>query len=396
MTAIHHDDGRIEILDVFRGFAVCGILFNNILYFSGYEFIPASQRNLFGTLDSTIYSSIDFFITSKFYTLFSILFGIGFFLQQKSLQDKTKFKRRYKRRLFTLLAFGIIHGIFIWYGDILLMYSLMGFGLLWTINAKPKTLLYWASILLLLVNIAGVLMLLFKPDIGNHSVNSIAGVADPAYLDYPDMRGTEVLHQINSLNAFQLFHINFHNLVWKWASYLLSFRPFVILGFFILGYYFMKISFLQTVLPRPKFLIISGFVGVGSTMLSNYIGGSVLKFPSTWENETYKILDLAGQIGLCFFYMALIYHFYNSKTGKRILSIFIPAGKMAFSFYILQSILCISIFYFGRIAGQVSLERTVFIAICVNIVIGLFAIYWIRKHKTGPLEKIWRMIYQKK
>lgn len=390
-----HDGGRIEILDIFRGLAVCCILFNNILFFSGYEFLPVSQRNLFHASDMVIYRVVDFFITAKFYTLFSLLFGIGFYLQQKSFQNIATFKQTYKRRLFVLLVFGIIHSVCIWHGDILLLYSLMGFGLLLAIHKNNKTLLYWAMGLLVLVNLVGVLILLFYPEGGKDAVNAIAVAADPAHLDYPDMKNTKVLEEINSLDASRLFRINFHNLLWKWASYLLSFRPFEILGLFVLGYYLMRTSFLQTVLPRLSFLIVSGLIGITATLVFNDIGGSFLKFPSTWENEAYKFLSLAGHLGLCFFYMGLIYHVWQTNTGKRLFSFFIPIGKMALSCYILQSVLCISIFYIGRMAGRVSLGYVMLVAMGINSIIGLFASLWINKYTSGPLETIWRMGYQK-
>ena len=120
---------RIEIFDILRGFAILGIIFNNILYLSGYAFIPFDDLRQFPNfqLNENIYQFLDIIITAKFYTLFSILFAVGFYLQfSKHRKDPIDFLRTYRRRLFILLLIGLIH-ILIWFGDILLIYAMIGF-----------------------------------------------------------------------------------------------------------------------------------------------------------------------------------------------------------------------------------------------------------------------------
>ena len=70
---------RIEILDVLRGFALLGIIFNNMLYFSGYSFTPFEDLKLIIDFDLSekVYSVLHFIIRAKFYTLFSLLFAVG-------------------------------------------------------------------------------------------------------------------------------------------------------------------------------------------------------------------------------------------------------------------------------------------------------------------------------
>ena len=67
----------------------------------------------------------------KFYSLFSLLFGIGFALQLESAaRDGDQRLRRFRRRLLVLLAIGLVHLTFIWEGDILALYALVGFALI--------------------------------------------------------------------------------------------------------------------------------------------------------------------------------------------------------------------------------------------------------------------------
>ena len=105
---------RIEILDVLRGFALLGIIFNNILYFSGYSFISFDDLRQFPNfqLNENIYHFLDTVITAKFYTLFSLLFAVGFYLQfNKQRENPNDFLRTYGRRLLILLIIGLIHSL---------------------------------------------------------------------------------------------------------------------------------------------------------------------------------------------------------------------------------------------------------------------------------------------
>lgn len=113
---------RIEILDILRGFALLGIIFNNMQYLSGYAFTPFDtlKEIINFKLNEDVYHLLDIIITAKFYTLFSFLFATGFYIQlSKHTEDSTDFLKTYRRRLFILLVIGAVHSL-IWFGDILL------------------------------------------------------------------------------------------------------------------------------------------------------------------------------------------------------------------------------------------------------------------------------------
>ncbi|MBT3742985.1 MAG: hypothetical protein HOG32_12330, partial [Polaribacter sp.] len=137
---------RIEIIDILRGFALLGIIFMNMSFFSGYIFMPfeeLKQISNFG-LDNKLYNLLEITVTGKFYTIFSILFAVGFYIQFNKNRDRTvDFLKTYRRRLFILFIIGILHTLF-WYGDILLTYSIYGFILIIFRNVKPTKLLRWS------------------------------------------------------------------------------------------------------------------------------------------------------------------------------------------------------------------------------------------------------------
>ena len=81
---------RSALLDVLRGLAILGILFNNIYGFSGYGFLQKASKMAFETFP--IDKQLSFFqaalIEGKFYSLFSLLFGIGFSIILLRNKDK--------------------------------------------------------------------------------------------------------------------------------------------------------------------------------------------------------------------------------------------------------------------------------------------------------------------
>ena len=150
---------RIEILDVLRGLAVCGILIGNVQWFSGYGMVPPDLLH-----DSPLYNQIThflvhFFIEGKFYSIFSFLFGFGFALQLARAAERGDTNASLlKRRLFWLLVIGLLHAYLLWAGDILSIYAVMGFILILFRNRSNESLLKWALILMAVPVITYVLL----------------------------------------------------------------------------------------------------------------------------------------------------------------------------------------------------------------------------------------------
>ncbi|MBN1790448.1 MAG: hypothetical protein JW830_08130, partial [Bacteroidales bacterium] len=227
---------RIEILDILRGVALLGIIFNNILYFSGYSFIPYTKLQQTPTfqLDEKIYLLQEIFVSGKFYTLFCLLFATGFYLQiSKNKNNTIDFLKTYRRRLFVLLIIGLIH-ILIWFGDILFLYALIGFILILFRKTTTRNLFRWALFFLLLPILIDFALMPFF-----HASDTIAvkNNVSVAHTNYPDMTVEEVFETFKYGTIREIFVLNIHNYIWKWLSYLLSRRFFTVLGIFLLGYY---------------------------------------------------------------------------------------------------------------------------------------------------------------
>lgn len=131
---------RIEALDVVRGFALIGICIMNVEYFN--RAIADLGRGIntdLAGLDYVISFITQYFVTGKFWTIFSLLFGMGFAVMlTRADQAGRGFLGPYTRRILALAAFGACHSIFVWSGDILFSYAVGAAFLLVTMYGRPK------------------------------------------------------------------------------------------------------------------------------------------------------------------------------------------------------------------------------------------------------------------
>ena len=108
---------RYVVLDALRGFAILGIILANFPEFSLWTFSDPSTWTRTDTVTRAVQT---FFVDGKFYTLFSLLFGVGFSIQIANAGGKL---RTFYRRMAVLLCIGLIHLFFLWSGDILALFS---------------------------------------------------------------------------------------------------------------------------------------------------------------------------------------------------------------------------------------------------------------------------------
>lgn len=120
---------RYAILDVLRGLALLGIALANFPEFSLYSFLPVEAAGAMPTagIDRIVHYIQYVFIDGKFYTIFSLLFGIGFsIIITNAARKGANGFRIFYRRMFVLLLIGFLHLMFLWSGDILMLYALLG------------------------------------------------------------------------------------------------------------------------------------------------------------------------------------------------------------------------------------------------------------------------------
>ena len=384
---------RIEILDVIRGFAIFGIIIANIQSWSGYKFIPFEELQALPYYDvnAALKYLFMFFIDTKFYTLFSILFGIGFYLQfNKFREEQKEFLRTYRRRLFWLMIFGMIHAFF-WSGDILFIYGAVGFVFILFRNVKVKNLLTLSIVLYYIWLLYDLYIALYFPEFMN--------IESLAYKTYPDVSPENVTAAFTSGSFFEVLQMNWHNVYWRYFDLIPSGRLTKVLALFLLGYYLMSISYFTKYAHSLKLLVLYGVLGLSITYVSYEVGGSMGSFSHDLNNVMYKALAATGQIFLSLFYISILSILDKIPFFKRLFHhSFVYVGRMSFTNYLMHTVFGFLVFYpfFGGLFGTMGLLEISILAVLFYGLQIILSTIWLKYFTFGPLEWLWRCLTYKK
>lgn len=386
---------RIELLDALRGVALLGILLANMMVFSGWVFLsPEQQAALAGTLPAEISKFLFYLLLDgKFYTVFSLLFGIGFAVQLERLSARrTDAVRIYTRRLFGLLLIGLFHLMFIWVGDILTLYALVGFLLLLARNWSTQTLGLTAVALILLPVPAYVIWGLA----GWPSPGSAATALAEGYRSWISPNA-----DMDWIGAMRLP---------GWASYrdwVLAIWPFRIpnvldswripkvMGLFFLGACvgrrLMAGRLLDDTRLLQRVILIGLVVGLPANLVYAGLGGLdpySARFSVTGVVATAAYALGVVPLGLAYAAgLAMLW-----RRGSGWLRAFAPAGRMALTNYLMHSALMSLVFLgFGLgLAGRMlpwTFWLLALVTMAAQIVLSRF---WLSRFRFGPAEWLWR------
>jgi uncharacterized protein len=390
---------RIETLDTIRGFALLGILIANMAHFSSpAPYLEMIGKNIWtGFWDTTISSFISLFIQGKFYTMFSFLFGLGFVIFYERAKAKTKRPiLLLYRRLFILLLIGLIHTFFIWHGDILVAYALLGFLLPLFFNRKPITLLIWAvtifSVFILFMTLVfGSLALVkmvdeeaYTNDILQPVIADIENRIENSFHAYGHGTFAEIMAQRTSDTFFVLGN-------------LFTFA-FMLFPLFLLGLYVGKKAILQNIEANMPLIWRTWIWGLAIGLSMSIVKFTCTNLMGTDPFSFYALIHLCaailGDTGLCLFFMTSIIILCQNKKWMPKLKPLAYVGRMSLSNYLLQSIICTTIFYsyglglYGKVGPALGLVLTMVI-FTVQIFIST---YWLKRYQFGPMEWVWKCL----
>lgn len=391
---------RIQIVDTLRGFALFGILLVNMALFSH----PFQAMLLPFNADAPWYDRaaewlIRFFGESKFYSLFSLLFGLGLTLLMERIEARGgRFVPLYLRRMLVLFGIGMVHAFLIWVGDILILYSLVGFLLLLFRKAKPRTLLIWAIILLsipILFNVAttGLVELGRSVPEGAEQIDQAFAHAEAGYV--ADLERAQRSYSQGTYLEITQQRISDYLSIGLMAFWVMGFN---VLAMFLLGVYFGKRQIFQNLADnRPLFrkLLIWGLaIGMIGNGIYATIIASISRFESSWTLLLANIsLGIAAPM-MCLAYVSMFCLLALSHGWSGRLKALAPVGQMALTNYLTQSILCTLIFYnyglglFGRMGPALGIGLTLVIYL-LQIPISH---WWMKRFKYGPAEWLWRSL----
>lgn len=401
LPVLQHE--RADILDSLRGFALLGVLLDNSFGFCGWGFYTQPMREALPTwpADGLLGLLELAFVHGKFYSLFSLLFGIGFsiILLRNEQKGINPFKVFY-RRLFILLLIGAAHLFLLWEGDILFLYALIGFLLPLFRKCSDRTLLIWAAALLLspiLIDVIKVLLNIKTGDVIEviaKKIDKTNGVpTDDSYAHYlfKDGSGWKEWRNWQESGFF-----------WRYSYIIESNRIPKVLGMFLLGFWAgrkMIYSNLENYVSLFKKIRKWGFiVGIPASLAMAYFEIDSKAIPNTLG-----LLDTlfyaVGVVPLSLAYAAVICLLWIKRKQKSNLKVLAPVGRMALTNYLMQTILGITIYYGVGFGFGGNIGPVIFFPIAFGIYIMqiLYSNLWFKYFNYGPFEWIWRMLtYGKK
>ena len=375
---------RIADVDALRGFALLGILQVNIMAFSSVMYgLPAATTELSFGLNELVHLIISTIFEMKFYLLFSFLFGYSVTLQmQSAVRAGERFIPRFLRRQAGLWVVGLLHAILLFHGDILTTYAVLGVVLLFWRNKPDHTLIKTA---VWLISITALLWLLVGALFWSSPDQTVtAELLYEARLAYTAYNG--------SFSAVIMQHIT--ELQTMWILLLLIQAP-CALAMFLLGFLAGRHQFLaqpDQYRPYLKPAIKAGaFIGMPASV--------VTALTTLWAAGTHwEVFGLALSIAtaplLTFGIIALMLRLFGTKHGQFWRDALAPAGRMALSNYLLQSLICSFIFYgfgLGLIDKTTALEN-VLIGLAIFVFQLFLSRWWMRHYHYGPLEWLLRAI----
>ena len=377
---------RVFEIDGIRGFALLGILMMNIMSFAG----PDLDDSFAGTR-SEIYSGfwnelslffINTFVTTNFYTMFSFLFGLGFFIFLSRAEKKTQSTSAlFLRRLGLLLVFGLMHGILLWYGDILWTYAITGLFLLLFYKFKPKVNLIIAAVLLAVTSIIVIL--------GSAAVYVMNGANTSS--------GLESENFVFSLNMTERILNGTYGDIVSMNAIILGLSAagaiFVIpnvLAMFLIGLYAGQKGYFTNLSQHTHLLRKVAVIGIGIGLPVKIFTGYLTTYQSH-DDVFVQLAQLSSTIGgplMSLGYIAAL-ALILLKLPKLV-SVLQPVGQMALTNYIGQTVIMLGIFYAGGLFNSIDAVWFVPIAFLVFILQLILSSIWMKFFAYGPLEWIWR------
>lgn len=373
---------RITVIDAMRGIALIGICLTHAMQYFGAGF-PTSLTELFpgeGMLNEAARWFIRYFVASKFYIIFSLLFGLSFFIQMdRASQKGIDFRRRFLWRLVLLLLIGFLHSL-VFRLDILIIYALLGFPLVLMYKFSSKLLIGLSLFFLL----GGVQLGI----VGYKALTPPAGkVEQTAPRPRPQPRIAESTFQETvGQNATT-------GLIRKFNYQIFSGRIFMTLGLFMLGLVIGRIRLFENVNVYRKTLYrAAGIAAIALCLLYGLQPYLPKADPDTLAG--WIAMPVGNLINLlsAYLWVVFILWIYPFRKVEKALASVVSYGRMGLTNYVLQSVVGVFLFYgFGLGLGR---YLGTFPAMLVCMGYTLLQLwgsrYWLTKFRYGPLEWLWR------
>jgi len=384
---------RIVSLDVLRGFAVLGILIMNIQSFSMIEAAylnPTAYGDLTG-LNRLVWTLSHVFADEKFMSIFSMLFGAGILMIARRAEEKgIDASRLHYGRSLWLIVFGLLHAYLLWYGDILFTYGICALIVFRFRNARPKRLLTAG---LLVVSVSSLLYLFFGASMRYWPPEAVEG---PMEIWMPDKAVIEAEIAAYRGGWFDQMGQRIPAAIALQTFVLLVFQGWRAAGLMLVGMVFFTRGILTGQRSRRFYLTMAGVgFAVGLPLIIHGVG---LNFAAGWTLKYSMFfgpqLNYWGSLFVAVGYISIVMLICKAVSAGILTRAFAATGRMAFTNYIVQTLICTAIFYghgFG-LYGKTERKEQILVVFCVWAFQLIVSPIWLKHFRFGPLEWLWRSL----
>ncbi len=376
---------RLLVLDALRGFALFGVLLVNLRDLSLFGFLSETARAGLVTArsDHWLDLAMTALVDVKAFTIFTLLFGVGFAMQAQRASAAGADMSRYVRRLLVLLAIGLLHAYLLWWGDILRLYALLGLLLLPLARLRARTLAVLGIFVAVFATpLLRPMMAAWLPSTESSEAASAAALTAFQSPSWPLMLRANLTHDI-------------------WTRITAWGLPFYVLGRLLVGAALGKSGVLWEPQKHRRFwkrlLIVLLPLGIALTafvMLRDH--GAFGPLEGWWRSEQARALTRVSRSGaslaLGLAYVAIFVLLFELPGWRRWLQLFAPVGRMALTNYLMQTVVALALFYgvglgIGPRFGLVGVLASGVLIFLAQIAMSR---WWLARFHFGPVEWLWR------
>ena len=370
------------------------MLLANIIWTSQFFAVTDLQRAALPTAELDRIASLVIFmlVDYKFYTLFAMLFGLGFSMQ---LSRATRLSANpiptYRRRLAILFLLGVAHGIFLWFGDILHIYALVGIILILLRDRSDKSLLILAGGLALFTSLTPFLEWLVAQVVSSNArvenlleAEKFFTLTSGVWLDVVKLNWSHNVNDyLNSGFGFDSVSYLYLSVLWK----------------FLIGFVAGRRMLLQKsdeyVAQYRRLLPWAATIG----LLGNaYLSVSAWVFDLWIPSSSSPLIRLSwvfveiSMFALSLSYLSLLVVLFHRPSWRDKVGLLAPVGRMALTNYLTQSLFIVFLFY----GAGLGLLGKVGSGVCAILSLIIFALqiyvsrWWLSRYRFGPIEWVWR------
>ena len=413
---------RLKLIDALRGVALLGILLMNIPGFSMPTYSSESYKSDPTNINFWVSAVISIFFEGKMRALFGMLFGAGvlLFVSKKESTGKSVTGLFY-RRMFWMVVFGLIHAhLILWIGDILYLYGFCGMLVYLFRKVKPIYLVMGVPLVACVDFTAGTLIYQHFRAIRLAYVEARAAAdegktlsdsQDKALKKWREVEKTLLPNRQDAKENAQKMKSDYSTvagllrpLAWKFQTMFLPFEIWDSLALMLLGLGLYQWGFLTGQWSDQSYRRMMAFgyaIGLPLVCYSFYhdfkyrptLEASLHLFeiePIPWTNLIYPF----QRILLVLAHVSLLILLYKSGSAQWLFRRLESVGQMAFTNYIMQSIIC-TLFFFGyglNFYGELQYYQIYFVAFAIWALQLTISPIWLRYFRFGPLEWTWRSL----